>query len=200
MKKELKEAIINRRSIYAIDDKVKVSDNEIREIIDTAVLHVPSAFNSQSSRVVLLLGDQHKNVWNITKNTLKKIVAAETFKATEEKIDNCFASGYGTILYFEDVDVVENLQKTYPYYKDNFPVWSEQGSAMLQFAIWTMLEAAGLGATLQHYNPLIDEEVAKTWKLPAKWKLIAQMPFGNPLQQAAGKDFKPLDERVRIFK
>ena len=28
------------------------------------------------------------------------------------------------------------------------------------------LEAAGLGASLQHYNPLIDDEVKKAWNLP----------------------------------
>ena len=30
---------------------------------------------------------------------------------------------------------------------------------MLQLVVWTALEAEGLGATLQHYNPLIDDEV-----------------------------------------
>ena len=47
---------------------------------------------------------------------------------------------------------------------------------MHQFAIWTMLEDAGLGASLQHYNPLIDEKVQNEWKLNPNWKLIAQMP------------------------
>lgn len=43
-----------------------------------------------------------------------------------------------------------------------------------------MLEDTGLGASLQHYNPLIDDEVRKRWSLPREWKLIAQMPFGTP--------------------
>ena len=33
----------------------------------------------------------------------------------------------------------------------------------------------------EHYNPIIDEEVMKTWNLPGKWSLIAQMPFGEPM-------------------
>jgi len=40
-----------------------------------------------------------------------------------------------------------------------------------------MLEDAGLGASLQHYNPLIDQETAETWDINPDWKLLAQMPF-----------------------
>ena len=75
---------------------------------------------------------------------------------------NAFKSGYGTVLYFEDSEVVEGLQANFALYKDNFPTWSQQSSGMLQFAIWTALEIEGFGATLQHYNPLIDEEVRKS--------------------------------------
>ena len=78
---------------------------------------------------------------------------------------NAFKSGYGTVLYFEDNQVVEELQENFALYKDNFPIWSQQSSGMLQFAIWTALEIEGFGATLQHYNPLIDEEVRKEWEV-----------------------------------
>lgn len=199
MEKTFKEAVLNRRSYYSIDNKVKVSDAEIKEIVNFAVTNVPSAFNSQSTRVVLLLGDNHKKLWSIVKETLRKIVPAEAFVATEAKIDGCFASGYGTVLYYEDQTVVEGLQKSFPAYAENFPGWSVQASAMHQFAIWTMLEDAGLGATLQHYNPIIDEEVAKTWNIDSNWKLISQMPFGNPTAAAGEKAFEPLDKRVKIF-
>ena len=48
--------------------------------------------------------------------------------------------------------------------------------------------------------PLIDEAVAKEWQLPETWELIAQMPFGAPLQEPGAKEFNPIEERVRIFK
>lgn len=70
---------------------------------------------------------------------------------------------------------------------------------MHQFAVWTLLEDAGLGASLQHYNPLIDDEVRKTWKLPATWKLISQMPFGKPVGEPGAKEFEDLDKRVLVF-
>ena len=71
---------------------------------------------------------------------------------------------------------------------------------MLQFTIWTALEMNGLGATLQHYNPLIDDAVKKQWSIPEKWKLIAQMPFGKPLEQPAEKEYNSIADRVKIYR
>ena len=101
-------------------------------------------------------GKAHEKLWNIVKNVLRKRVPAEVFGKTEEKIDGCFACGYGTILYFEDMAIVRSLQESFPTYKDNFPIWAEQTDAMHQLAVWTMLEDAGMGASLQHYNPPVS--------------------------------------------
>ncbi len=198
--KNLKKAIEGRRTYYSISDKSPISNDDLKEIIDFAVLNVPSAFNSQSTRVVLLLNENHKKLWNIVKKILKQRVPADAFPSTEAKIDNAFAAGYGTILFYEDESVVEGLQHAFPSYSDNFPVWSQQTSAMHQFAIWTLLEEAGFGASLQHYNPIIDEEVAKAFNINEKWKLIAQMPFGIPTSEPAPKEFQPLESRVIIHK
>lgn len=200
MERNLKEALKHRRSYYAIGSKSLISDVEIEEIIDFAALHTPSAFNSQSARFVLLLGEHHKKLWEIVKETLKKVVAAPAFVTTEAKINKSFASGYGTVLFFNDRIVVEGLQKAYPLYHDKFPEWAMQSAGMQQLAVWTMLEDAGFGASLQHYNPLIDEVVAKEWKLPDSWELLAQMPFGVPSEPPAKKEFKPLEDRVKVFK
>jgi len=199
MKTDLREAIQHRRSYYSISNQSPVSDGEIQEILSFAVTNVPSAFNSQSTRVVLLLKEQHTKLWSIVKETLRKIVLSESFGATEQRI-NSFSAGYGTILYFEEQNIIKSLQEKFPSYAGNFPLWSEQTSAMHQFAIWTLLESTGFGVSLQHYNPLIDEEVKQTWKLPESWRLVAQMPFGKPIQEPGEKSFNPIDERVLVFK
>lgn len=199
MTRNFKEALKHRRTSYNISNSSPISDNEIKEIIDFAVTNVPSAFNSQTTRVVLLLGENHTKLWNITKDTLRKIVPEEAFGQTEAKINNSFNCGYGTILFYEDTEIVKNLQQAFPLYKDKFPVWSQQTSAMHHLAVWTMLEDAGFGASLQHYNPLIDEAVAKEWAINPNWELIAEMPFGTPTQQPGEKEFKPLDQRVLVF-
>jgi predicted oxidoreductase (fatty acid repression mutant protein) len=197
--KDFYQAVADRRSIYGISKEAVVSDERIQEVVNHAVKHTPSAFNSQSARVVVLLGDNHNKLWDITKETLRKIVPAENFSQTEEKI-NAFRSGYGTVLFFEDQDVIEYLQSNFALYKENFPIWSQQSNGMLQYVIWTSLELEGFGASLQHYNPLIDDEVKQQWNIPASWKLVTQMPFGKPTASAGDKEFKPLEERVKFFK
>ncbi|MCT8977246.1 nitroreductase family protein [Clostridium sp. CX1] len=199
MSKDFLTAVADRRTFYGISKEAMVSDDRIKEIIDHAVKHTPSAFNSQSARVVLLLGNHHDKLWDITKEALRKIVPADKFSSTEEKI-NSFRNGYGTVLFFEDTSVVESLQKQFALYKDNFPVWSEQASGMHQFVIWTALEVEGFGASLQHYNELIETDVKKEWSIPSNWKLIAQMPFGKPTARPDEKQFQPLENRVKIFK
>ncbi|MDR3250509.1 MAG: nitroreductase family protein [Tannerella sp.] len=199
MEKTFREAIKHRRSYYAIAQDSPVSDATIEEFVRWVVTYAPSAFNSQSGRIVLLLGEHHAKLWNIVADVLRKIVSPNAFAVTEKKI-NGFAAGHGTALFFEDESVVKGLQEQLPTYAENFPVWSTQSSAMHQFALWTLLDDAGLGVSLQHYNPLIDEDVRRTWNLPANWKLIAQMPFGAPTKEPAPKTFQPLDERIKVFK
>lgn len=200
MERNLKEALKHRRSYYAIANQSTLPDDEIEEILDLAALHTPSAFNSQSTRMVLLLKEHHKKLWDIVLETLKQIVPEAAFATTETKINKSFAAGYGTVLFFEDRTIIEGMQKAFPLYHDKFPIWSQQTSAMHQLSVWTMLEDAGFGASLQHYNPVIDEQVAATWKLPENWELMAQMPFGLPLEPPGKKEFKPLSDRVRVFK
>ena len=117
MKRTFAEAMAHRRSYYSIGSDSSVLDEEIVHIIREAVKNVPSAFNSQSTRIVLLLGDEHKKLWNIVKETLKARISAEAFAKTEAKIDGCFASGHGTVLYFEDTSVVKKLQEAFPSYR-----------------------------------------------------------------------------------
>ncbi|GEN36170.1 MULTISPECIES: nitroreductase family protein [Aneurinibacillus] len=199
MAKDFYSAVENRRSVYGISKDPVISDEKIQEVISHAVKHTPSAFNSQSARVVVLLGEHHDKLWDITKETLRKIVPEDKFVPTEEKM-NAFRSGYGTVLFFEDTSVIEKFQQDFALYKDNFPIWSQQSSGMLQYVVWTALELEGLGASLQHYNPLIDDDVRKEWNVPSSWKLLAQMPFGKPTAPPGEKLFQPLEERIKVFK
>lgn len=192
------DALKKRRSQYALGKNLPISKEAVTDLIQEAVRYSPSSFNSQSARAVILFGAESQKLWNITKETLRKIVPAENFAATEQKIDS-FAAGAGTVLFFEDQAVIEGLQQNFAAYADNFPIWSEQSTGIAQIAVWTALAEANVGASLQHYNPLIDEEVAKTWNLPASWKLRAQMPFGSNEQPFGEKTFIADSERFRVF-
>ncbi|MDO4793975.1 MAG: nitroreductase family protein [Filifactor alocis] len=199
MNKTFLDAVKHRRSYYDILPESTVSDDRLEEIIGDIVKSAPSAFNSQSSRVVLLLNEEHADFWNITEAELKKVVAQEKFAPTKEKIES-FRRGYGTVLYFEETEVVKSLQEKFPSYAQNFAKWSEHTNAIHQFAIWTALEDEGLGASLQHYTELIEEAVKKRWELKPSWKLIAQMPFGKPGSKPHEKEVQPLTERFLVKK
>ncbi|MGE8564530.1 MAG: nitroreductase family protein, partial [Acinetobacter bohemicus] len=96
-----------RRTIYAIGNSVALTQDQIEEIIKDTVRHSPSAFNSQTSRVVTLYGKSHTKFWDIVRETLRKMVPEAAFENTNAKI-NSFAAGYGTALFFEDQDTVKS--------------------------------------------------------------------------------------------
>ena len=197
--KDLQQLAEKRRSIYALSDQLPLSNDEVVKVVEHAVLHTPSSFNSQSTRVVVLFGDDHHKLWDMTEETLRAIVGdEEAFKSTKDKIAG-FRSGAGTVLFFEDQAVVRGMQEAAPLYAENFPIWSTQTNAMHQYVIWTALASIDVGANLQHYNPVIDQKVASTWNIDADWELKAQLVFGKIEQPAGDKEFKPLDERMKVF-
>ncbi len=197
--KGLQQLAEKRRSIYALSDQLPVSNDEVVKVVEHAVLHTPSSFNSQSTRVVVLFGDDHHKLWDMTEETLRVIVGdEEAFKSTKDKIAG-FRAGAGTVLFFEDQAVIRGMQEAAPLYADNFPIWATQTNAMHQYVIWTALASIDVGANLQHYNPVIDQKVASTWNIDADWELKAQMVFGKIEQPAGDKEFKPLDERMKVF-
>ena len=188
-----------RRSIYALNDNLPISNDEVLNVVEHAILHTPSSFNSQSTRLVVLLGDEHKKLWDIVEDLLRKIVNDdEKFTSTAEKMAG-FKAGAGTIMFFEDQAVVKGLQEQFAAYADNFPVWAEHTNAMHQYVIWTALAAVDVGANLQHYNGVIDEAVASTWYSDKDWKLVAQMVFGGIVAPAGEKTFEPVEKRVKVF-
>ena len=199
MSKDFFTVLKERRTYYGINKEIQVSDERIKEIVEFAVKHTPSAFNSQTARLVVLTGEAHNKLWDITTDSLRKVIGDGDFSGTQQKMES-FKAGYGTVLFFEDEAIVKSLQEQFALYADNFPIWSQQASGMHQLVVWTALEAEGLGASLQHYNPLIDGEVKNEWNIPGNWKLIAQMPFGNPTAPVGEKEFQPLEDRVKFYK
>lgn len=190
--------IKQRRTIYAVGKNVALTPEQIESVIKEAVNHSPSAFNSQTSRIVTLFGESHLQFWNIVRETLRKIVPEAAFEGTNTKI-NSFAAGYGTVLFYEDQDVVKSLQEQFALYADNFPVWSEHSSAIAQFAVWTALSEQNIGASLQHYNPIVDAEIAEVFDIPANWKLRAQLVLGSIEAPAGEKTFMAEADRFKTF-
>ena len=78
--------------------------------------------------------------------------------------------------------------------------WTFEANGMLQYMVWQSLAENEIGASLQHYNELIEEDVKKMLDLPDSWKILSQMPFGSIEKTPAEKTFLPLENRFKIFK
>ena len=180
-----------RRTYYNINKEIPVEEDKVFDLIKKATELVPDAFNMKSSRVIVVTKEEQDQLWD-------NIYDIFEGKVPREKIDS-FKNGYGTILYFFDKNVVENFQEQFPSYKDKFPIWALQSSAMLQLSIWTGLKELGIGASLQHYDPVIDNMVKNMFNIPDNYILNAQMPFGGIESYPEEKEKENISERVTII-
>lgn len=185
-------ALEKRRSIYQINKELPVSEEKIVETIEHVTELVPDAFNMKSARVVVALGKKQDLLWD-------SIYEVFGGKVPREKIDS-FKSGAGTVLYFYDEAVVKGMQEQFAAYAANFPVWANQANGMLQFSIWSALRELGVGASLQHYNPVIDSKVRELFDVPESYVLVAEMPFGGITAEAGPKPGEDIGLRVRVVR
>ncbi|CAN9082828.1 unnamed protein product [Alternaria alternata] len=195
--KSFMDAVKERRTYYQLNKESPISDKQIAEIAEKALLHVPSSFNSQSTRLVVLLNKDHEKFWDFVLEVLKPLTPEDQFPKTEQKVKG-FGAAKGTILCYEDPEPVEGLRKAFPLYAHHFGDWSEHTNAMHQYALWVALEAEGFGANLQHYNPIIDQKAAQEWDIPLGWKLRGQLVFGGRAGEPGEKQFQEVQGK-RLF-
>ncbi|KAH8689418.1 Nitroreductase-like protein [Talaromyces proteolyticus] len=193
-----------RRSIRALQPISPVPDRNIIDLASNALLYVPSAFNSQTTRLTIHFSEAHRKLWSITGAALETNLGSERYKSSgsADKI-NAYSKGYGTILFWDDIEVLEQMKKgAADHYKDKAEEWVHQSNGMHQYYLWVALEEHGLGVNVQHYNPLIDEGVRKEWGISGSWKLRAQMVFGLPEKGTlvGEKEQKvAIEERLKVF-
>ncbi|GBG96412.1 nitroreductase family protein [Lactococcus termiticola] len=191
-----------RRTIYALGKNLNNAD-EVIETIKEAVRLSPSAFNAQTARAVILTGAKHDEFWDdIVTSSLKAVMTQDgvldesAWEATQGRL-NGFKAGYGTVLLFEDMATVANLEEQFPLYADNFKPWAEQSHGIVLANIWNALAEAGVGGNIQHYNPLVDEKVVAAYDVPKDWKLRGQFVFGS-IEAPNTVDKETLGDDVRF--
>lgn len=98
---ELIELAKARRSYYPLSKDLSITPARVQEIVKDLLDHVPSSFNSQSNRVVVLFGADHEKLWDITAEILKPMVTPEQWESTAGKMA-MFKGAAGTvrILFF----------------------------------------------------------------------------------------------------
>lgn len=192
------ELFAKRHSFYAINDKLPIKKAAITQMVHDALKLYPSSFNAQETRLLLLYGDEHRKFWQLLEQELLQTAPKDKAEAVKTRIA-AFKAGAGTIFYFIDTEVVKSQEQKMPLYAQNFKNWAREGCAMLQYMIWTALDNHNIGASLQHYNPLINEKVSQIYNIPQNWELIAQMPFGGIVTTPAPHKTENIASKMKII-
>ena len=95
-KKSFFEAVEHRRTYYALENKSTISDARIEELVTQTIKHVPSAFNSQTCRMVVVLNQEHSSLWDMITDVYKTMLPADKFEHAKGRFD-MFRAAYGTV-------------------------------------------------------------------------------------------------------
>lgn len=194
----LKELVKNRRTQYAIGKNTDLTNEEIANRITEIVKDVPTAFNSQTSRIAIVFGEDSVKLWDLILDVQKDVLQGEMWDMMSGVMEGA-KNGVGTVLFFEDLDAVEKL----PVNGTRGEAYKQNNNANNQYATWLGLTELGLGGSLQHFNvgyeQGFDKSVKELLDLPERWELQAQMPFGSIEGEVAEKEYIADNERVRVI-
>lgn len=190
--------VTKRRSIYALGKNSNYSKQDIENRIREVVKQVPTAFNSQTTRVVVLFDEAHDKFWNHIYDVQKDVLGGGMKDWMTGVVDGA-KNGIGTVLFFEDKDAVKQM----PTNDARQEAYKQNNNANSQYAIWLALTEMNLGANLQHFNVGYEQGFDKATKemfgLPQSYEMLAQMPFGSIEQEAGEKEHIDGDVQVKVF-
>ncbi len=190
------ELLEKRRSQYAIGANTDITAADVAATLRDVISHVPSAFNSQSSRVVVVSGENNEKLWDLIKEVQSQVLDEGTLNYMTPIMDGA-RTAVGTVLFFEDRDAVEN---GIPANDERRYVYKNHASANAQLTTWLAITELGLGGNLQHFNigyeQGFDRAIRELLDLPESWELVAELPFGSIEAPAAAKEVAPVENLV----
>ena len=192
------ELVEKRRSVYSLGTDSQYTKNEIENRIREVVKQVPTAFNSQTTRVVVLFDEASNKFWDHIYDVQKDILEGG-MKDWMSGVVNGAKNGIGTVLFFEDLDAVNKM----PTAGARTEAYKQKNNANAQYAVWLALTELGLGANLQHFNigyeQGFDKATREMFNLPETYEMIAQMPFGSIEQEIGEKELIDSAVQVKVF-
>lgn len=94
--KDFLDATKSRRSLYQLTNESTISDARINELVTHTIKHVPSAFNSQTTRLVVVLKEKHEELWDAILEVYKVQLPADKFEHLKGRVEG-FRKAYGTV-------------------------------------------------------------------------------------------------------
>ncbi|KAH7374587.1 Nitroreductase-like protein [Plectosphaerella cucumerina] len=195
----------HRRSVYGLKDTSHVSDERIQEIISNVLSFTPSSYNTQPARITLVLGEKHKQLWDVVIETAEPILKGfgpGVWDAMGPRFQ-AFKNAYGSVLFWDSGDAIKSAQQTHQSAAHMFEQFADHASGMAQLLIWTALELEGFGANLQHMAaiPPVEAALKKFLQVPEDYSLKANMNFGEEAQPHPEVPTKlPLSETLVVVK
>ena len=192
------ELVKNRRTQYAIGNNTELTNEAIAERITEIVRDVPTASNSQTTRIAIIFGEENVKLWDHILDVQKDVLQGEMWDMMSGVMEGA-KGGVGTVLFFEDLDAVEAM----PTSPSRVEVYKQNNNANAQYAVWLGLTDLSLGGSLQHmnvgYEQGFDKSVKELLGLPERWELQAQMPFGSIEGENAPKEYIADSDRVVVL-
>ena len=192
------ELVEKRRSIYALGTDSEYSKKDIENRIREVVKQVPTAFNSQTTRVVVLLDEANTKFWDHIYDVQKDVLEGGMQEWMSGVVTGA-KNGIGTVLFFEDLDAVEKM----PAQGARQEAYKQNNNANAQYAVWLALAEMNLGASLQHFNvgyeKGFDKGTKEMFNLPDSYEMLAQMPFGSIEQETGEKEHIYTYIQVKVF-
>ena len=94
--KNFLDATESRRTYYQLTNESTISDARIKELVAHTIKHVPSAFNSQTTRMVVVLKEKHEELWDAIMEVYKVQLPADKFEHAKGRMVG-FRKAYGTV-------------------------------------------------------------------------------------------------------
>jgi uncharacterized protein len=188
-------AIAQRRSMSQLTKTPSFDKELVSQTIQDVLKHTPSAFNSQSSGALVIMGEVHEAFWEEVRHRVLPLVSDEkAIVRTNKKIDG-FKGGDGTVIFLENQTINQSLRERFPLYASSVDLWADQGQGFVQYGVWLALHELNFGVSLQHYNPLIDDYIYDELKVERHFKIVGQMPFGKIAGEFSNKSYIDLSQR-----
>lgn len=188
-----------RRSTYMMSANTAVTEEEIIARLRENVSQVPTAYNSQTTRYVVLFGDANRKLWEHIYTVQKDVLDQQLWAQVSQAVAS-YQAVKGTVLFFEDHDALEKI----PAPSASRETYKQNNAGNAQLVTWLTLAELGLGATLNHFNigyeQGFDSKIREFFNLPDTYEMTAQMPFGAIEQPAYPKEFMDSEEQVQVIK
>ncbi|MCD2138411.1 nitroreductase family protein [Salinicoccus halitifaciens] len=187
-----------RRTVYALGTDSEYSKEDIENRIREIVKQVPTAFNIQTTRVVVLFDEANDKFWDHIYDVQKNVLEGEMWDMMSGVMTGA-KKGIGTVLFFEDKEAVEVM----PAQGARQDAYKQNNNANAQYAVWLALAEMDLGASLQHFNvgyeQGFDKGTKEMFNLPESYEMLAQMPFGSVEQEIGEKEHIDTEVQVKVL-